>query len=68
MRSTRDRDTHRGRYSRITRSVHTVCGIEFVPRPLAGYRGALAFPGQPPDPEQACVTCRQSEPLKPGAS
>jgi hypothetical protein len=32
LRSLADADTHRGDYSIVTRSVHAVCGIEFVPR------------------------------------
>jgi hypothetical protein len=47
-----DADTHRGDYSIVTRSVHALCGIEFVPRELP--LGGPALPGSPLDPEQVC--------------
>lgn len=31
LRSMGDRDTHRGAYSIVTRSVHALCGAEFEP-------------------------------------
>jgi hypothetical protein len=57
VRSLADQDTHRGSYSPVTRSVHSICGAEFVPMKL-GLRGdRLALPGWPPDPQQICVHC-----------
>jgi hypothetical protein len=56
LRSMGDRDTHRGRYSTATRSVHAACGAEFVPITLAD--GGLVLPGSPPDPAQVCPECR----------
>jgi hypothetical protein len=55
LRSLADRDTHRGNYSIVTRSVHALCGIEFVPRVLL--LGGPALPGSPLDPEQVCPVC-----------
>jgi hypothetical protein len=55
-RSLADADTHRGHHSIVTRSVHALCGIEFVPRPLP--LGGPALPGNPLDPEQVCPQCR----------
>jgi hypothetical protein len=34
LRSLADAGTHRGHYSIVIRSVHAVCGIEFVPKEL----------------------------------
>ena len=31
LRSIGDRDTHRGQWSGVTRSVHSLCGLEFAP-------------------------------------
>jgi hypothetical protein len=56
LRSMADADTHRGDYSIVTRSVHALCGIEFVPRELP--LGGPALPGSPLDPEQVCPRCR----------
>ncbi len=57
LRSLTDIDTHRGDYSILTRSVHTLCGIEFVPEelPLDG----PALPESPLDPEQVCPDCQR---------
>jgi hypothetical protein len=55
LRSLRDQDTHRGRYSIATRSVFTECGLEFQPLRLPF--GRLALPGNPPDPDQVCPRC-----------
>jgi hypothetical protein len=52
-----DHDTHRGTYSPATRSVHAVCGAEFVPLRLADGK-PLVLPGEPPDPAQICPRCR----------
>lgn len=61
VRSMGDNDTHRGQYSTTTRSVHALCGIEFVPLPI-GWRGdRLTLPGQPPDPKQVCPDCYRTE-------
>lgn len=57
QRSMADRDTHRGRYSPVTRSVHAVCGVEFVPRPIGLHGDRIALPGEPPEPDQICPTC-----------
>ncbi|MGH3528315.1 MAG: hypothetical protein ACRDQV_15820 [Pseudonocardiaceae bacterium] len=54
VRSLLDADTHRGHYSPATRSVHTVCGLEFQ---APGYL-LDGLPGEPPDPQQVCPTCR----------
>lgn len=56
LRSLGDRDTHRGQWSGITRSVHAVCGIEFQPSPIR-----TALPGAPPDPNQACPQCYRAK-------
>jgi hypothetical protein len=56
LRSMGDGETHCGRYSIATRSVFTVCGIEFVPIRLPFDR--LALPGNPLDPDQTCPQCR----------
>jgi hypothetical protein len=40
LRSLADADTHRGSYSTVTRSVHALCGVEFVPRELPWGPGA----------------------------
>jgi hypothetical protein len=48
LRSLADAGTHRGHYSIVTRSVHALRGIEFVPRPLP--LGGPALPGSPLDP------------------
>lgn len=58
LRSVQDRDTHTGVYSGASRSVHALCGIEFVPRPLA--YGRIALPGAPLDPDQVCPRCQHS--------
>jgi hypothetical protein len=43
MRPLADRDTHRVNYSIVTRSMHAICGIEFVPMQLP-----LGGPALPP--------------------
>jgi hypothetical protein len=46
-----DHDTHRGVYSPVTRSIHTLCRREFQsPWP--------ALQGIPPDPLQICPQCQ----------
>jgi hypothetical protein len=60
LRSMADRDTHRGTYSPVTRSVHAVCGAEFVPRRLGLGGDRLALHGWPPDPDQICPECAQN--------
>jgi hypothetical protein len=55
LRSLADADTHRGSYSTVTRSVHSDCGVEFVPRALP--LGGPALPGRPLDPAQVCPQC-----------
>jgi hypothetical protein len=60
LRSLADADTHRGSYSIVTRSVHALCGIEFVPRELP--LGGPALPGNPLDPDQVCSACAKAEP------
>jgi hypothetical protein len=56
LRSLADADTHLGSYSTVTRSVHALCGVEFLPRPLP--LGGPALPGSPLDPDQVCPACR----------
>ncbi|MGH3702983.1 MAG: hypothetical protein ACRDQY_26810 [Pseudonocardiaceae bacterium] len=56
LRSMADADTHRGHYSVVTRSVHALCGIEFIPKELP--LGGPALPGSPLDPQQVCPQCR----------
>lgn len=67
LKSMGDRDTHRGRYSIATRSVHAVCGREFEPmRRTTGEPITLA---SPPDPAQVCPDCRRiprRRPINPG--
>lgn len=58
LRSLKDRDTHRGVYSTATRSVHALCGIEFVPRPLPS--GGPALPNGPLNRDQVCPACRSA--------
>lgn len=58
LRSLADRDTHRGDYSIVTRSVHAVCGIEF--EPLKRTNGApIVLVPFPPDPQQVCPECKR---------
>ncbi len=45
-------ETHCGSYSIASRSVVSLCGLEFVPLRLPF--GRLALAGNPPDPDQAC--------------
>ncbi|MDQ3825364.1 MAG: hypothetical protein M3325_06285, partial [Actinomycetota bacterium] len=59
VRSMADGDTHRGYYSQATRSVHAVCGAEFVPLRIGLAGDRLALPGTPPDPAQVCPKCRR---------
>jgi len=35
VRSMGDNDTHRGRYGTTTRNVRALCGMEFMPLPIA---------------------------------
>ena len=60
LRSLGDVDTHRGELSPVTRSVHALCGIEFVPIKLA--TGRMSLPGSPPDPDQICPQCYRTPP------
>lgn len=60
LRSMGDHDTHCGTYSTVTRSVHSRCGVEFVPKPLP--YGRISLPGAPQDPEQVCPQCREGKP------
>lgn len=55
LRSMGDRDTHRGQWSGTTRSVHSLCGLEFAPVALP--YGGFFLPGTPPDPDQICSQC-----------
>jgi hypothetical protein len=55
LRSLADADTHLGSYSPVTRSVHALCGVEFVPRELL--LGGPALPSNPLDPAQVCPQC-----------
>lgn len=59
LRSLADHDTHAGAWSPVTRSVHSVCGLEFVPRPLP-YGERTALPGNPLDPAQTCPRCSRT--------
>lgn len=61
LRSLADADTHKGTYSTVTRSVHAVCGIEFVPRELP-VTSSPALPANPQDPAQVCQRCLSSKP------
>lgn len=56
LRSLADRDTHRGKWSPVTRSVFAACGVEFVPLQLM--RNRITLPGEPSDPAQVCPACR----------
>ena len=51
LRSLADADTHLGSYSPVTRSVHALCGVEFVPRELP--LGGPALPSNPLDPARS---------------
>ena len=62
LRSLADADTHLGSYSTVTRSVHALCGVEFVPRALP--LGGPALPGNPLDPAR-CPAC-SAAPRRPG--
>lgn len=55
LRSTADRDTHRGTM-RDDGRVHAQCGVVFRPVQALRNRGP-ALPGDPPDPDQVCVRC-----------
>jgi hypothetical protein len=55
-----DGQTHRGRYSIATRSVHSVCGAEFQALPVGWPPKPGPLPGSPPDPEQICQQCAGS--------
>ncbi|MGH3670365.1 MAG: hypothetical protein ACRDSH_06980 [Pseudonocardiaceae bacterium] len=59
VRSLADGDTHRGEMSPVTRTVHAVCGVEFVPVKAFRERGP-ELPGYPPDPDQVCPQCSGS--------
>ena len=54
LRSLCDHDTHRGEL-RKDGTVVALCGVTFRPRLLPA--GAVALPGQPPDPAQICPQC-----------
>jgi hypothetical protein len=56
LRSLADRDTHCGDYSIVTRSVHAVCGIEFVPTELP--LGGPALPGTRRTPSRSARRAR----------
>lgn len=58
LRSLADRDTHRGKWSPVTRSVFAACGAEFVPLRLQ--RTRITLPGEPSDPAQVCQACKQA--------
>jgi hypothetical protein len=55
LRSTRDRDTHRGELHHDG-TVAAQCGIRFPPRPLPFNR--VALPGRPQDRDQICPDCQ----------
>ncbi len=56
LRSTADRDTHRGLLLR-NGTVMADCGVVFKPLKALRDRGP-ALPGYPPDPGQVCPTCK----------
>ncbi|MGH3755327.1 MAG: hypothetical protein ACRDRP_22050 [Pseudonocardiaceae bacterium] len=55
LRSTSDRDTHRGELH-PDGTVVAQCGIRSEPLPLPFDR--IALPGHPPDRDQVCPRCR----------
>ena len=57
LRSTGDRDTHRGELRRDG-TVAAQCGIRFEPRELPG---GLALPGYPQDRDQICPNCKRAK-------
>jgi hypothetical protein len=68
VRSLADGDTHRGIYNPGTRKVHARCGIEFTPLPIGLHGNRIAFPGEPPDPDQICPGCACGIPHGKGAA
>jgi hypothetical protein len=56
-RSFGDHDTHAGSWSPVTRSVHSVCGLEFRPLAVGWPARIVPLPGSPPDPTQICARC-----------
>lgn len=54
LRSTGDRDTHRG-VLQTDGTVVATCGLRFVPRSLL--LGGVALPGYPQDRDQVCPEC-----------
>ena len=56
LRSTGDRDTHRGAL-RPDGTVVAQCGAVFPPKPLP--YGRIALPGHPHDPDQICPECNE---------
>ncbi|MGH3698407.1 MAG: hypothetical protein ACRDQY_02840 [Pseudonocardiaceae bacterium] len=60
LRSLADADTQCGHYSVVTRRVHALCGVKFVPRELL-MGGGPALPGSPLDPDQVCPACRSAQ-------
>jgi hypothetical protein len=58
LRSLVDGDTHLGNYSTVTRSVHSLCGLEFVPVKTGLHCESIALAGNPLDPNQVCPDCR----------
>ncbi len=56
LRSTGDRDTHRGRLFG-NGTVMADCGLAFRPVKALRNRGP-ALPGYPPDPDQVCGKCK----------
>jgi hypothetical protein len=64
LRSMADRDTHRGRWSGVTRSVHSVCGLEF--QPVALSYGGFFLPGNATESGSnllAVLRCQRSGPV-----
>ena len=58
LRSMADRDTHHGTL-RGDGLVVAECGAVFEPISLPF--GRLSLPGEPPDPDQVCPTCRRPQ-------
>ncbi|MBV9059466.1 MAG: hypothetical protein JO296_08615 [Pseudonocardiales bacterium] len=59
VRSMGDHDTHLGSYNPTSRSVHALCGVEFVALAVGMPPKPGPLPGAPVDPAQICPKCRR---------
>ncbi len=60
LRSMADQDTHLGpALLSPNGTVAAICGIEFTPKPLGLSGDRVALSGEPPDPDQICLQCKE---------